>query len=282
MRLISFRQGNRDGWGVMAGDAVVDMTHRFDGRFPTLKAALEGDVLAAVADAARSDETDFPLSSVSLRPPIPDPHKIICIGLNYRAHIGEGGGAIPKHPSLFTRFSDTLVGHGEPIVVPRVSTELDYECELALVIGRPGRHITPKRAMEHVAGYACFNDASVRDYQTSHSLPAGKNFHATAGFGPWLVTADDVPDPGNLAIRTLLNGTEVQHGNTSDLIFDIPTIISYVSGFTPLAPGDVISTGTPEGVGFLRTPPLWLKPGDVVDVEVELIGVLRNPIVAED
>jgi 2-keto-4-pentenoate hydratase/2-oxohepta-3-ene-1,7-dioic acid hydratase in catechol pathway len=281
MKLVSFRRGNRDGWGIVVGDAVLDMTHRFDGRFPTLRSALEGDLLAAIADIARSGETDFSLSSVSLRPPIPDPHKIICIGLNYRAHVGEGGGAIPKHPSLFTRFADTLVGHGEPIIVPRVSTELDYECELALVIGRPGRHIRPERAMEHVAGYACFNDASVRDYQTSHSLPAGKNFHATAGFGPWLVTADDVPDPGKLALRTLLNGTEVQHGNTSDLIFDIPTIISYISGFTPLAPGDVISTGTPEGVGFLRTPPLWLKPGDVVDVEVERIGVLSNPIVAE-
>ena len=135
--------------------------------------------------------------------------------------------------------------------------------------------------MGHVAGYACFNDGSVRDYQVKHSLPAGKNFHATAGFGPWLVTADAIPEPGKLSLRTLLNGVEVQHGNTSDLIFDIPTIIAYVSGFTPLAAGDVISTGTPEGVGFLREPPLFLKSGDVVEIEVEGIGTLRNPVIAE-
>ncbi|CAN5188176.1 hypothetical protein BH10PSE7_BH10PSE7_12500 [soil metagenome] len=191
------------------------------------------------------------------------------------------GRAAARFPSLFTRFMNTLVGDGEAIVRPAVSDELDYECEQALVIGKPGRHIARDRAMAHIAGYACFNDASVRDFQTRHSLPAGKNFFATGGFGPWLVTADEIPEPGRLDLSTRINGMEVQYGNTADLIFDIPAIISYVSSFTPLSPGDVISTGTPEGVGFLRKAPLFLKPGDVVEIIVEGVGVLRNPVIAE-
>jgi 2-keto-4-pentenoate hydratase/2-oxohepta-3-ene-1,7-dioic acid hydratase in catechol pathway len=275
MRLVSFRRDGVEGWGAAAGDGIVDMGARL--KIKSLKAALAAEALAGEINA----KPDFALASVTLLPPIPDPGKIICIGLNYRGHVSEGGDTLPQFPSLFTRFADTLVGHDQAIVRPLVSTALDYECELALVIGRPGRHIARQEAMRHVAGYACFNDASVRDYQVSHSLPAGKNFFATGGFGPWLVTADEILKPGNLKLRTLLNGVEVQHGSTSDLIFDIPAIISYVSGFTPLAAGDVISTGTPEGVGFLRKPPLWLKPGDVVEIEVEKIGTLRNPVVAE-
>ena len=281
MKLVSYRRDGADRWGVIAGDGVVDMTGRLGGRYQTLRQALAAEALGEIRRACATAEADSSLDAVQLRPPVPDPDKVICIGLNYKAHVGEGGGELPEHPSLFTRFADTLVGHGEAIIRPFLSTELDYECELALVIGRGGRHIRRDDALSHVAGYACFNDASVRDYQTAHSLPAGKNFFATGGFGPWIVTADDMPDPGHLTLRTLINGIEVQHGNTADLIFDIPAIISYVSGFTPLSPGDVISTGTPEGVGFLRTPPLWLKPGDVVDIEIEGIGVLSNPVIAE-
>jgi 2-keto-4-pentenoate hydratase/2-oxohepta-3-ene-1,7-dioic acid hydratase in catechol pathway len=281
MRLVSFRKDDREGWGAVKGDYIVDMGRRFEGKYPALQSALGSATLARVAGELASAGPDFALGSVQLLPPIPVPNKIICIGLNYRAHVNEGGGKAPSHPSLFTRFADTLVGQDEPIIRPLVSNDLDYECELALVIGKPGRHIARDQAMSHVAGYSCFNDASVRDYQVSHSLPAGKNFFATGGFGPWLVTVDEIPDPGNLALRTLINGIEVQHGNTRELIFDIPAIISYVSGFTPLGPGDVISTGTPEGVGFLRKPPLFLKPGDVVEIEVEKIGTLRNPVIAE-
>jgi len=277
MKLIGFARGEDSGWGVLRDDGVVDTTDVY----PSLRAALAAGGLASVASAAQGRAADFALADVHLLPPVPDPGKVICIGLNYGAHLAEGGDAVPAFPSLFTRFADTLVAHGDPMIVPRVSSELDYECELALVIGRPGRHIAVAEAMDHVAGYACFNDGSVRDYQVKHSPPAGKNFHASAGFGPWLVTADEIPEPGRLSLRTLLNGVEVQHGNTGDLIFDIPTIIAYVSGFTPLAAGDVISTGTPEGVGFLRDPPLFLKPGDVVEIEVEGIGTLRNPVIAE-
>jgi len=281
MRLVSFRKDDREGWGTVKDEEIVDMSRRFEGNYPTLQSALGTSALDRVARELKSAGADFSLGSVQLLPPIPAPNKIICIGLNYRAHVSEGGGKAPSHLSLFTRFADTLVGQGEAIIRPIVSGDLDYECELALVIGKPGRHIARDAAMTHVAGYSCFNDASVRDYQVSHSLPAGKNFFATGGFGPWLVTADEIPDPGNLALRTLINGVEVQRGNTRDLIFDIPAIISYVSGFTPLGPGDVISTGTPEGVGFLRKPPLFLKPDDLVEIEVEKIGTLRNPVIAE-
>jgi 2-keto-4-pentenoate hydratase/2-oxohepta-3-ene-1,7-dioic acid hydratase in catechol pathway len=281
MKLVSFQRDGIEGWGAVIGDGVVDMSARLGRRFPNLRSALAAEALDIVARELMGASPDFALASVTMLPPIPDPDKIICIGLNYRAHVSEGGGKLPQFPSLFTRFADTLVAHGAAIVQPKVSSELDYECELALVIGKPGRHIPRGDAMDHVAGYSCFNDASVRDYQIAHSLPAGKNFFATGGFGPWLVSADEIPDPGQLDLRTLLNGLEVQHGNTSDLIFDIPAIISYISGFTPLAAGDVISTGTPEGVGFVRKPPLWLKPGDIVEIEVEKIGVLRNPVVAE-
>jgi 2-keto-4-pentenoate hydratase/2-oxohepta-3-ene-1,7-dioic acid hydratase in catechol pathway len=281
VKLVSFNRAGTTGWGVVTPSGVVDMSRRLDGRYPTLRFALAAGGLSEIGYEADRASPDFALSDVELMPPIPDPEKIICVGLNYRAHVGEGGGPVPKFPSLFTRFADTLVAHNAPMIVPKVSSELDYECELAFVIGRPGRHIQPSSAIEHVAGYTCFNDGSVRDYQTSHSLPAGKNFVATAGCGPWLVTADEIPDPDILSLRTILNGVEVQRGNTRDMIFDVATIIAYVSGFTPLASGDIISTGTPEGVGFLRKPPLWLTPGDVVEVEVEGIGILRNPIAAE-
>ncbi len=281
MRLVSFEKSGKTSWGVVSGDGVIDMGSRLGGRYPTLRAALEASVLAEAEREAKAATVDFKLAEIRFLPPIPDPDKVICFGLNYKAHAAEGGGSPPEYPSLFTRLNNTLVGHGGNLVRPKLSGDLDYECELALVIGKPGRHIPPEKAMEHIAGYSCFNDASVRDYQIKHSLPAGKNFFATGPFGPWLLTSDEVPHPDRLTISTRINGVEVQHGNTGDLIFDIPACIAYVSGFTPLVPGDVITTGTPEGVGFVRKPPLWLKPGDVVEIDIEGIGVLRNPVVAE-
>jgi 2-keto-4-pentenoate hydratase/2-oxohepta-3-ene-1,7-dioic acid hydratase in catechol pathway len=231
-----------------------------------------------VRDAA----PDTALSQVTLLPPITDPEKIICAGRNYRAHAAEAGGAPPENPSVFLRLVNTLVAHNQPMVRPRISGDFDYEGELALVIGKPGRHIAKQDALSHVCGYACFNDGSIRDIQFKHSIAAGKNFHATGGFGPWIVTADEIPDPTRLHLVTRLNGREVQHTGIDDLIFDIPTLISYCSDWTPLVAGDVIATGTPEGVGFARKPPLWMKPGDVVEVEIDGgIGTLRNPIVAE-
>ncbi len=178
------------------------------------------------------------------------------------------------------RFTDTLAANGAPLVRPTVSDNFDFEGELALIIGKGGRHIAEDRALDHVAGYACFNDGSIRDWQ-KHSVSAGKNFPSTGGFGPWMVTKDEIPDPAALTLTTRLNGAEVQHAGTDMLIFPIPRLIAYVSAFTALNPGDVIATGTPEGVGLTRTPPLWMKPGDVVEVEISGIGTLRNPVVAE-
>ena len=281
MRLASFVVSGRRSWGVVTESGVIDMQTRFDGRWPTLRAVLVGDGLGAVVKATRKAEPDHALADITWLPPVPDPEKIICLGNNYRAHVLEAGGKIPEHPSLFIRLANSMVGHEAPIILPRISHELDYEVELALIIGWGGRHIAKSDALQHVAGYTCFHDASVRDIQLGHSLDAGKNFVGTGPCGPWLATRDEIPDPGWLTLKTRLNGVELQNGNTNDLIFDVPTLIAYISSFTPLGPGDIISTGTPQGVGFTRKPPIFLKAGDVVEIEVEGIGVLRNPVVAE-
>jgi 2-keto-4-pentenoate hydratase/2-oxohepta-3-ene-1,7-dioic acid hydratase in catechol pathway len=281
VKLISFVASGRQSYGAVAGDGVVDLGRRFGGRFPTLRTAIAANAQAEFAAALQGAERDLSLAGISLLPPIPDPEKILCAGRNYRGHAAEGGAKVPEFPSLFVRLANTLVAAGGAIVVPRISSDLDYEGELAVIIGKPGRHVKQAEALSHVLGYSCFNDASVRDFQFKHSLTTGKNFVATGGFGPWIVTADEIPDPTQLHLTTRLNGTEVQHTRTDDLIFDIPTLISYISDFTPLAPGDVIATGTPEGVGWVRKPPLWMKAGDVVEVEVSGVGLLRNPIVAE-
>lgn len=265
MKLVSFLDPATKAptWGVVDGDRIVP---------PAAGVTLPTKAAATTANHA--------LAEVVLLPPISDPPKIICIGLNYRAHVAEAGRALPDHPSLFVRFTDTLVAHGAPLVRPKVSDNFDFEGELALIVGKGGRHIAEGRALDHIAGYACFNDGSIRDWQ-KHSVSAGKNFPSTGGFGPWMVTKDEIPDPAALTLVTRLNGAEVQHAGTDMLIFPIPRLIAYVSAFTPLNPGDVIATGTPEGVGLTRTPPLWMKPGDVVEVEISGIGTLRNPIVSE-
>lgn len=281
MKVCSFITGDRRSFGIVQGDGVIDVGARLGPIHPTLRSALAAGVWADAARACRDQGPDFALSAVDLLPPITDPEKIICIGLNYRAHAAEGGAKIPENPQLFARFTNTLVAPGAPLQRPRISTHFDYEGELAVVIGIGGRHIARADALKHVFGYACFNDGSVRDIQFKHSLVAGKNFPRTAGFGPWIVTADEIADPSRLSLSTRLNGQQVQHKGIDDMIFDVPTIISYVSGWTELRPGDVISTGTPEGVGFARTPPLWLKPGDVVEVEISTIGVLRNRVEQE-
>jgi 2-keto-4-pentenoate hydratase/2-oxohepta-3-ene-1,7-dioic acid hydratase in catechol pathway len=280
MKLASYTAAGRASYGLLADGGLVDLGARLGSRYPTLRAALAGDALAEIARTAGTPP-DLPLAQATLLPPIPAPDKIVCIGLNYRAHAAEAGLKVPEHPSLFLRLNNTLVPHGGALVRPSVSSDMDYEGELAVVIGRGGRHIAAAQALDHVAGYACFNDGSLRDYQRQHSVAVGKNFVATGGFGPWLVTADEIPDPSQLILTTRLNGVEVQRGETADMIFSVPRIISYVSAFTRLEPGDVISTGTPPGVGMARKPPLWLKPGDVVEVEISRIGVLRNTVVAE-
>jgi 2-keto-4-pentenoate hydratase/2-oxohepta-3-ene-1,7-dioic acid hydratase in catechol pathway len=278
MKLASFTARGAESYGAVTGDGIVDLRSRLS--YPTLRAALAADALSEIARVARDAKPDLALADVDLLPPIPQPDKIVCIGLNYRAHAAEAGLKVPDQPSLFLRLTNTLVPHGGALVRPSVSSDMDYEGELAVVIGRGGRHIQPANALDHVVGYACFNDGSLRDYQKS-SVAVGKNFLKTGGFGPWLTTRDEIPDPSRLTLITRLNGNEVQRGETADMIFDVPAIIAYVSTFTPLEPGDVISTGTPPGVGMARKPPLWLKPGDVVEVEISGIGVLRNAVVAE-
>ncbi len=281
MRLASFRASGRDSYGAVVEGGIVDLGRRLGERYPTLRAAIAGDALGRAIAEAGAAKPDFTLAEATLLPPITDPDKIICAGRNYRAHAAEAGGAPPENPQVFLRLVNTLVAHGQPMVCPKISGDFDYEGELALIIGKPGRHIAKADALSHVFGYTLFNDGSIRDIQFKHSIAAGKNFHQTGGFGPWIVTADEIPDPTRLQLVTRLNGREVQHTGIDDLIFDIPTLISYCSDWTPLIAGDVISTGTPEGVGFARKPPLWMKPGDVVEVEIGGIGVLRNPIVAE-
>ena len=281
MKLASFSAAGRDTYGAVVEGGVVDLGRRLGDRYPTLRAAIAGDALARLAGEVVAAKPDFSLAQMTLQPPITDPDKIICAGRNYRAHAAEAGGAPPENPQVFLRLVNTLVAHGQPMVCPKISGDFDYEGELALIIGKPGRHIAKADALSHIFGYTLFNDGSIRDIQFKHSIAAGKNFHQTGGFGPWIVTADEIPDPTRLHLATRLNGHEVQHTGIDDLIFDIPTLISYCSDWTPLVAGDVISTGTPEGVGFARKPPLWMKPGDVVEVEIGGIGVLRNPIVAE-
>ena len=261
-------------WGVVDGSDVVDCM----AIAPSLLAAIgAGTVPTAVPSARRSALTD-----VSYLPPIPDPGKIICIGLNYLTHIQEGGRDVPKKPTIFTRWANTQVGHLQPLVRPRQSDTLDFEGEMALIIGRRARHVSRADAMEFVAGYSCYNDGSVREWQrhTSQFTP-GKNFPGTGGFGPWIVTPDEAGDMTRASLVTRVNGEEMQRATLDDLVFDVPGLIEYCSAFTVLEPGDVIITGTTGGVGAYREPPLWLKPGDTVEVEVTGVGVLRNGVVQE-
>lgn len=280
MKLVSFRKDGRDSYGLIAaGGGVIDAGRRLGAATPTLRAVLAQGKLDALRGMAGGG-ADFAPDEVEMLPPIPEPEKILCIGLNYKSHVAETGRDLPAQPSVFARLTNTLVPDGGAFFKPKVSDHFDYEGELAMVIGKPGRYISEANALSHVAGYSCFNDGSLRDYQ-KHSVTAGKNFLRTGGFGPWIVTADAIGNPEDLELTTRLNGQVVQHSNTSLLIYSLAKIISYISEFTPLEPGDVIATGTPEGVGARRTPPLWMKAGDTVEVEIAGIGILRNPIKAE-
>jgi 2-keto-4-pentenoate hydratase/2-oxohepta-3-ene-1,7-dioic acid hydratase in catechol pathway len=271
---MSFTNGSKAAWGVVDGSDVVDLSSRA----PGLRAALAGGVdLRPAANLPR-----HALATVTYLPPIPDPDKIICIGLNYLSHILEGGREVPKYPTIFTRFANSQVGHGQPIIRPKSSITLDFEGELAVVVGKRARHVAEADAMPYVAGYSCYNDGSVREWQrhTSQFTP-GKNFPATGGFGPYLVTPDEAGDIGHAKLVCRLNGEVMQSATLDDLVFGIPALIAYCSSFTVLEPGDVIITGTTGGVGAYRKPPVWMKPGDVVEVEVSGVGTLRNPVAQE-
>jgi len=282
MRLASWIHRGREGFGPVVESGVVDAVPRLGGRYPTLRAALTAGALPEVRKVTLGASADHGMDEVTWLPPIPRPEKILCVGINYVAHREETGRTESEYPTLFTRFANTQVGHGQPLVRPRESTEFDYEAELAVVIGRTARHLRKDEALGCVAGYACYQDATLRDWQrhTSQFTP-GKNFIGTGGFGPWMTTADEIPDPSKLTLVGRLNGTEMQRSTTDLFIFDIPALLAYITAFTELVPGDVIPTGTPGGVGSKRNPPVWLKSGDVFEVEISGIGVLRNPVVDE-
>ena len=278
MKLLSFTASGRDLFGAVSGDGVVTLNDKLGQ--PDLAAALGACGLEALRQAAQGAKADHKLADIKFRPVIPQPNKILCAGVNYRAHAAEVSRELPKQPSMFIRFTDTLVGHGGDMIRPKLSDNFDYEGELALVIGKAGRHIPPERALDHVAGYTIFVDGSVRDYQ-KFSVTSGKNWPGTGPLGPWLVTTDEIPDPSKLVLTTRLNGQQVQHSGTDKLIYSIPQIISFCSDFTALSAGDIIATGTPEGVGHGRKPPLWMKPGDTLEVEITGIGILRAQIADE-
>ena len=281
MKIASFIHDGRSSYGVVNDDAVSDAGAVLGHRYADLRSLLNsGEGLAELASLR--DAPVLNVQQVQWLPVIPNPDKVLCVGLNYLKHIVETGREVPKYPTLFTRFASAQVGHDQPLILPKASTAFDFEGELAIVIGKAGRHISKANALEHIAGYSLFNDGSIRDWQ-KHTLQftAGKNFVGSGSFGPWLVTTDEITDINSLALETRLNGEVVQREGLDDLLFKIPDLIEYVSTFTELLPGDVIATGTPGGVGAFRTPPLWMKPGDVVEVEVEGIGTLKNTVNAE-
>ncbi|MFN7111918.1 MAG: fumarylacetoacetate hydrolase family protein [Brevundimonas sp.] len=281
MKLASFVTDERASWGVVEGDGVRDTGAVLAGRYPDLKSVLAEGAYEAVRDAIQSAKL-LNIDRFRWAPVIPNPAKILCVGHNYESHRQETGRAKTGHPSIFTRFADSQIGHDQPLVRPTVSTQLDYEGELAVVIGRGGRAIAEEDALQHVAGYACYMDASVRDWQWhTQQFTPGKTFPGTGGFGPWLVTADEIPDPQVLSVTTRLNGAVMQSQPTSEMLFPVARIIAYVSAFTPLSAGDVIVSGTPGGVGAKRQPPVWMAPGDVVEVDIPGVGLLRHAVVDE-
>jgi len=284
MRFTTFFRDGRARLGVVDGDAVIDLNASRPEVPSDLRAALEAGVdLVAAARAALDSSTAArqSLARLSLAPLVPEPGKVVCLGLNYFDHAKEGGRDKPDYPWFFYRGKSSLLGHGQPGLVPKVSSKFDYEAELAVVIGtRVPRHVPRAAALKHVFGYSCFNDMSVRDFQKrTGQWTIGKNFDATGAFGPLLVTADELPAGAvNLHIESRLNGTVMQSANTADMIFPVDETIVLLAQCMTLEPGDVIVMGTPAGVGQARTPPVWMKAGDVIEIEIERIGTLRNPI----
>src|SRR5690554_285854 len=284
MKLVSYRE-SQDGaaqaryGAVVNGDSIHDLT---TAQAPTLRMALSSEGIegiAARADAMAKQARGIPLGSVVLLPPIPDPDKILCVGLNYFLHAKEAGMDVPARPSIFVRFGSSVVGHDNPVQHPGISEQFDFEAELAVVIGRRAYRVSEADALDYVAGYSCLAENSVRDWQRhSNQATPGKNFVGSGAFGPWLVTPDEAGPVESMMVTGRLNGEQVQGDSAANMIFSVAQTISYLSTFTELLPGDVISTGTPSGVGFSRKPPLYLRPGDVFEVDISGVGLLRNPV----
>jgi len=305
MRLVSFRRQDAVRLGAELEGGVVDLNQVYAAQLadrgeadaevraatdvpPDILAFLAGGETAlaaardAIAFATDHAELLLPAGELELLPPVPRPPKIICVARNYGEHAAEANLNVLEHPNLFIRFAQSLIPHEAPILVPKVSKNVDWEAELAVIIGRPGKHVTKEAALDHVAGYSIFNDVSIRDWQLRvPQFGAGKNFDASGPFGPALVTKDEIPDPQALKIELELNGEVMQSASTADMVFSVADLIEHISAFATLEPGDVIATGTPSGVGFVRKPPRFLEPGDTVRIEIERVGVLENPVAAE-
>jgi len=278
MKLATFKTAKGASYGAVTDQGIVDLGRRLGNRFPDLKALIAGNGFAEAVKLL-SEKADFRTEEIGWLPVIPNPDKIVCVGLNYQDHVVETGRDNTEQPAIFLRLAESQVGHLQPIIRPRESTHMDFEAEIAVIIGTPGRRISQADAWKHIAGYSCYNDGSVRDWQR-HTVQwtAGKNFAHTGGFGPWMVTANEIPPNTKMTLSCRLNGQQMQHATTEQMIFKIPKIIEYVSTWTTLLPGDVLVTGTPGGVGARRTPPIWMKPGDKVEIEIDKVGLLENGI----
>ena len=279
MKLVSFKHAGQATYGLVQTDGYRQPPAEFLSRHPVIVSVLRSGALRELERVAVSKGTTIQPAATQALPVLPNPGKFICVGLNYKTHVAETKRDDSAYPALFVRFADSLAANGDVVLRPSFSECFDWEGELAVVIGKGGRAIGPAQAFDHVAGYACFNDITVRDWQRhTHQWTPGKNFPGTGALGPWFVTADEVPDVNTLTLESRLNGEVMQHASLSDLIFTIPILIEYISRFTPLSPGDVIATGTPGGVGDRRTPPLYMKDGDLTEVEISGLGVLSNRI----
>ena len=281
MRFVSYVANGEQGIATKSGKewrGCTSSSASFPGTLEKLVMAGENALATAAQTLAQAPVID--VSAVTLLPPLANPEKIICVGLNYRDHSAESGFKQPDFPTLFGRFNSSLIGHGAPLLRPPQSEQFDYEGELVAVIGKTARDVSEENALDHVMGYSIFNDGSLRDYQfKAPQWTPGKNFDDTGAFGPWLVTADELPKGcEGLKLETRLNGQVVQSASTSDMVFPVAKLVAIISSFLTLKPGDVIVTGTPSGVGMARKPQLWMKPGDVCEIEIENIGVLSNPV----
>ena len=279
MKLISFLHQGAPAYGAVIGDDVLNLTPILGAQAPDLKTLIAKNLQGAAAAALQAHAPTLKFSQLTLLPVIPNPGNIFCIGLNYGEHVRETGREVTETPVIFLRLADSQVAHGQDILRPAESHRLDYEAEIAVIIGQGGRRIREEDAWQHIAGYSCYNDGSVRDWQvaTSQWTP-GKNFYKTGGFGPWMVTSDEIAPGQVMRLQTVLNGQVLQDTTTDKMIHSIPRQIAYISTFIPLSPGDVIVTGTPGGVGNKRNPQIFMKPGDVCEIVVDAIGTLRNGI----
>lgn len=282
MKLLNFKLDDISRWGALTDEGVIDLMQATNHSIRTLGEALNTLSISQIEELARAKTSRIDVKDITYLPVITENKKILCVGLNYEEHRVEANRPKTGEPTLFVRFASSQVGHEASLVLPKESTEFDYEGEIAIVIGVGGRRISEKNAWQHIAGYALYNDGSIRDWQkhTSQWTP-GKNFDATAGFGPYLVTRGEIADGQVLELTTVLNGQVMQYAKTDQLIFSIPTLIHYISSFCTLESGDVIVTGTPGGVGFKRVPPVFMKAGDVVEIRGSGLGVLKNYIVSE-